>query len=67
LQHNWDGQGDPKYQAWNELTGPGMFKPAMSQEYFDNIDDAAKEVYDLLSDDNYLDALNMVLNYESQG
>lgn len=67
LQHNWDGQVDPLYQAFCELTEPGMFRPARSQEYFDNIDDDAKEVYEMLTPENYKDALNQVFNYESVG
>jgi len=66
LQHNWASQGDPLYQAFCELTKPGMFRPARRQEYFDGIDYDAKEVYGVLTLENYEDALNQVLNYESR-
>jgi hypothetical protein len=66
LQHNWDGESDPLYRDFCALTAPGMFKPGMSAEYFENIDDTAKEVYDQLTIENYSSALAKVLNYSSE-
>ena len=67
LQHNWNGQTDPLYAAFCQLTSPGMFRPARSQELFENIDDMALEVYETLTPDNYHEALDLVLNYECVG
>lgn len=67
LQHNWEGQSDSLYEAFSMLTEPGIYKPSLSEEYFKNIDDSARNVYELLTRDNYEDALDLVLNYESKG
>ncbi len=65
LQHNWNGQTDPLYEAYCKLTAPGMFKAGMSDEYFERIDETAKMVYEMLTEDNYKQALDRVLNYVS--
>ena len=65
LQHNWEGMDD-KYQAFCQLTAPGMYRPARSEEYFDNIEGDALQVYDALTDGNYSEALGIVLNYKSE-
>lgn len=65
LQHNWNGQGDVKYSDFCALTE--HYHPSRSEQLFDNIDESAKEVYDSLTNDNYSEALTIVLNYESQG
>jgi hypothetical protein len=62
LQHNWNGINDPLYAAHCELTAPGMYRPAMG-ETFDDIESNAREVYDMLTVDNYREALDRVLNY----
>lgn len=65
LQHNWQGHNDALYEAFGELTSPGMYRPSRSQENFEDIDSTAYEVYELLDRSNYRDALNRVLNYGS--
>ena len=66
LQHNWQGIGDPMYRDFCVLTSPGMYKPAMSEQYFENIQgEIAFEVYGMLNESNYDDALQLVLNYEA--
>ena len=67
LQHNWSGQTDKLYRDFCILTAPRMFKPGISDQYFDNISEDVKEIYDILSEENYSDALDVVLNYEPQG
>lgn len=66
LQHNWNGQSDELYQAFCVLTEPGKYKPGLSHECFDNIDDSVKYAYDLFTRDNYDIALDRVLNYKSE-
>jgi hypothetical protein len=66
LQHNWVSQTDPLYGAFCVLTEPGMYRPSRSEEFFENIEDDAKLVYDMLTRDNYEDALNKVVSYESE-
>lgn len=66
LQHNWNGKYDPLYRDFCALTAPGMFSPGMLAEYFDNIDDTAREAYDQLTVNNYDSALARVLNYSSE-
>lgn len=65
LQHNWDGQSDPMYEAFCTLTQPGMFSPGAAESFY-NIDDAAMDVYGQLTRDNYAAALKYVLSYESE-
>ena len=65
LQHNWVGMDD-KYEAFCKLTEPGMYKPSRSEEYFENITDEVQTVYDMLDDNNVGQALETVLNYESE-
>ena len=71
LQHNWEGQSDPLYEAFCTLTAPGMYHPAHSETVFENLantdDGYAAEIYEMLTRDNYELALNRVLNYESKG
>ena len=67
LQHNWNGQTDPLYAAFCELTSPGMYRPAISEQLFENIDGTALEVYETLTLDSYREALDLVLNYECVG
>lgn len=66
LQHNWQGQTDPLYRDFCILTHPGMYKPGHSEEFFENISEESKIIYDMLTEKNYTDALNIVLNYESE-
>ena len=66
LQHNWNGQSDPLYEAFCVLTEPGMYSPSHSKELFDNIEDTALEVYEMLTIDNYREGLDKVLNYTPQ-
>lgn len=66
LQHNWDGQTDQLYEDFCRLTAPGMFKPGPCSEYFENIDDNARAIYDELIRKNYENALSLVINYKSE-
>lgn len=61
LQHNWVGMDD-KYKAFCQLTKPRMLEVRGSLQYFEKIDDNMKEVYDMINDNNYQEALNIVLN-----
>ena len=63
LQHNWIDMDD-KYKSFCELTN--HYKPARSEEFFDNIDGSALDVYHELTDDNYKEALDIVLSYNSE-
>lgn len=69
LQHNWEGQGDDLYSDFCRLTEPGMYRPAPSEEYGEVLEkegyESAKDIYDMLTRENYADALNRVLNYNS--
>ena len=64
LQHNWYGMDD-KYEAFCMLTQPRMYKPSSSEEYFENISEESREVYNSLNDSNYREALDKVLNYQT--
>jgi hypothetical protein len=65
LQHNWDGQTDPKYEAFCILTAPGMYKPSPADQEHDAMDtNDAAIVYGLLTDSNYKKALAQVINHE---
>ena len=64
LQHNWTSQSDPLYSDFCLLTNPGMYRPSHSLQFFNNIDDMAKNAYDSLTLDNYKLALNRVFNYK---
>jgi hypothetical protein len=67
LQHNWEGQADPLYEAFCELTAPGMYRPARSQEYFESLKGSeAETLYSELTHENYRQALDLVLNYEAE-
>lgn len=63
LQHNWNGQSDELYINHCILTE--HYRPSRSEEYFNNLDATAKEVYDNLTRDNYMEALAIVLSYKS--
>lgn len=65
LQHNWQGHSDHLYAAFNKLGSNGVYRPAKSEEFFQNIDDNVRDIYDQLTMDNYRDALSLVLNYEA--
>lgn len=67
LQNNWNGQDDPKYEAFCTLTAPGMFRCSPSEEFFENIDEIAQLIYSELTNKNYKKALARVLNYKSEG
>lgn len=58
LQHNWTSQSDPLYEAFCVLTSEGMFIPSHSGEYFENLDGEAKIVYDMLTIQNYEQAMS---------
>ena len=64
LQHNWDGITDDLYADFCRLTEPGVYKPSHSEEFFDNIEPSANDIYDTLNRENYRQALELVLNYE---
>ena len=66
LQHNWIGMDD-KYKAYCTLTDKDMFKPSPRQEFFESIDPEAMEVYESLTDDNYDQAMQQVIDYVSKG
>lgn len=65
LQHNWEGQNDPLYADFYKLTAPGIYKPARSEEYFETLENEeyqeVMEVYNILDETNYEEALNLVL------
>ena len=63
LQHSWNSQTDPLYDAFCVLTEPGMYKPSRSDELFENLDSEALDIYNLLSRDNCEYALNKVTGY----
>jgi hypothetical protein len=64
LQHNWDGQSDPLYSAFCQLTAPGMYRRGGSQ-LFEDIEETENYIYEMLTRENYEDALGSVLNYET--
>ncbi len=70
LQHNWQGQSDPLYEAFCQLTAPGMFYPSRVNSCYKALDkegnEGAELVYHMLTEDNYRKALGIVLNYESE-
>jgi ribosome maturation factor RimP len=58
---------DPLYEAFCELTAPGMYRPARSQEYFESLKGSeAETLYSELTHENYRQALDLVLNYEAE-
>ena len=66
LQHNWESQTDPLYQAFCVLTEPGMYCPSRRAEHFGNIEPGAQEVYDLLTIENYELVLSEIINYDRE-
>jgi hypothetical protein len=53
LQDNWENKKDPLYLAFKALTTPGIYKPTVHERSFENINDDARYIYDLLTYDNY--------------
>ncbi len=66
LQDNWEGKSDPLYESYCVLTAPGMFQPGTYLK-FDDLNDSAREAYESLTRENYREALERVLNYETTG
>lgn len=66
LQHNWLSQNDELYADFCILTKPDMLQVSGSLEFFDNINENASEIYNMLTRDNYKEALEKVLNYKSK-
>lgn len=64
LQHNWEGQDEDLYKDFCTLTNPGMYKPSISEQNYDNISEEAIEIYNELTKDNYKQILNLVLEYK---
>lgn len=65
LQHNWSGMND-LYKDFCLLTEPGMYKPGISEELYDNATDEVLEIYNELTLNNYKEALDQVLNHASE-
>lgn len=65
LSHHHDGQCSAKYKALCQLTAPGMFKPAPSLSE-ETLESEALDIYDMLTNENYEQALDYVLSYESE-
>jgi len=65
LQHNGERQTDDKYSDHGVLME--HYRPSRSEEYFDNLDDGVLTVYNMLTDANYKEALEIVLNCKHEG
>lgn len=63
LYHNWSNTCT-LYLDFCTLAAPNMYKPSHSEEHFDNIGDIAREIYSMLTEDNYKEALDLVINYK---
>lgn len=65
LQDNCEGPTDALYESFRQLTAPGMYYCGNYSREFSNMDEFAREVYDVLTRDNYMVHLYQVLNYKS--
>ena len=64
LEHNWQGQSDPMYSMYCNLTGPGGYKRGRFQ---DKLTANEKLVYDFLTWDNYEQAYETIMEYLGKG
>ena len=64
LQHNWESQWCDLYSGFCQLSK--IFTARGSDEYFETIPEEAKRVYDLLTEDNWVSALEYVRAYKPQ-